>query len=89
MKAKRRIGMKVHCSLCGGDGYVSVETAAMGGRSHGDTTCPECDGEGKAPWTPLCKVPACMGLARCDVCLKCGTHCECKRKYFVESSQSC
>lgn len=46
---------KTTCRLCGGYGYVSQETAAMGGRSHGDTRCPSCDGEGRCVSRP-CRI---------------------------------
>jgi DnaJ-class molecular chaperone len=75
---KVKIGDRVPCSLCGGDGYVSRETAEMGGRHHGDTTCPSCDGSGRMPYRPLCHTPSCMRLAVCDECTLCFKHCKCK-----------
>jgi hypothetical protein len=44
---------KTTCVLCGGDGYVSAETAHQFGRHLGDTTCPSCDGDGKVFDSPL------------------------------------
>ena len=43
-------GEPITCSLCGGDGYVSCETARSYGRSEGDSTCPACDGKGWSPY---------------------------------------
>lgn len=37
------------CVLCGGDGFVSPETARQHGRSSPDTTCPCCNGSGVLP----------------------------------------
>ena len=44
---------RITCVLCGGDGYVSADTAESYGRYEGDTTCPSCDGKGKVPYITL------------------------------------
>lgn len=44
---------KAVCPLCGGDGYVSADTAHTFGRQEGDTTCPSCDGQGRVLYRPL------------------------------------
>ncbi len=49
----KRPGDLVDCRLCGGDGYVSHETASTYGRPAGDSTCPSCDGRGRVPYRPL------------------------------------
>src|SRR5687768_13499804 len=49
----KKPGDYVNCPLCGGDGYVSHETAAYYGRPEGDSTCPSCDGRGLVVYRPL------------------------------------
>lgn len=83
-------GTPVTCPLCGGEGYVSAETAANYGRHHGDTTCPSCDGKGNVPYRaperrpihnplPSDRVCVCGGRerARTLYCLACCRSMDC------------